>query len=161
MPRSLHPAGNKASTSKGAKQRTIIESSDEDSDSEQNVESNQKRSAKTEICNNLVKFIINYSGNKYPIKRADITRALNIPPKEYSEVIQKAQEILKDIYGVNLVEVPEAKSGKLYMACSLFQVSSFNAVSEDQRRESLLLFLILSYIFMKGGDTQESNAISF
>lgn len=157
MPRNTRPNSN-PSTSKAPQQQSGLESSDESSDSDQKPQNSSLNLVASNIpvlVTNFVKYIINHSCNKYPIKRADMSKSLNIPPKEFSEVYDEAQEILKEIYGIDLVEVPETKSGKLYMTCSLFTNSSFNAVSEEQRREGLLLFIILSYIFMKGGDIQE------
>jgi hypothetical protein len=49
----------------------------------------------------------------------------------------------------------DLKSSKQYISYSTFTSSSASEFNEEQRRELALLFLVLSYIYMKGGEITE------
>lgn len=153
----------KPSTSKAAMKKPLVQSSDEGSDSDSDYQNQsttiEQFSNIPELITNYVKYIINHSCTKLPIKRTDIAKALNIPLKDYSEVHDEAEAVLSEIYGLDLVTVAESKSGKCFIVSSALQNATLHAVSEEQRREGLILFIILAYIFMKGGEIQESELI--
>lgn len=52
-----------------------------------------------------------------------------------------------------MVEVPESKSGKAYICHSQDTIKSNLICDEEQQRHLTLLFVILSYLFMRGSDT--------
>lgn len=165
MPRTSSRS-SKPSTSKASTSKRVDESDEGTSDSDQEKRKNSTFSFSCpqpvtnlpDLITNFVKYIINYSSNKIPIKRTELSKALNIPQKDYSHVYDEAVAILEDVYGLELAEVPESKSGKMYLVYSKFRNISVEAHTEDQQRERLLLFLILSYIFMKGGEVQECKS---
>jgi hypothetical protein len=109
------------------------------------------------MTSNFVKYVLNHCNNKHPIKKAELTKQLNIPQKDYKQVYDGAKDLLLEVYGLTITEVPESKSGKQYMICSSFQNISIHPLSPDQRRDTSMLFVILSYIFMKGNEVPECN----
>lgn len=150
----------KPSTSKATVHKRQMESSDDNSDSDSRnatlIANNEKKDL-THLVTNFVKYVLNYSSTKNPIKRSELTSALNIPPKDVAAVCKEGIEILKNVYGLDLVEVPESKSGKQYMTCSTLPNVSSLVMPLEQRRETTVLFIILAYTFMKGGDVLEGE----
>lgn len=110
------------------------------------------------MANNMVKYMLNYSATKIPMKRADISRNVNIPTKIFPEVFKVCANKLQRVYGLAVTEICESKSSKVYIIYSAID-SGISALQfpPDQRNETTLLFLILSYIFMKGGEVQEGK----
>lgn len=153
MPRRTHRE-SKPSTSRAATQRTQVESSDDDSDTEQNATSRTTEDI-SHLIMNFVKYFLNYSTTKNPIKRTDLTKALNIPQKDYTNIYTEGVKILKNLYGLEVVEVPESKSGKMYMICSTKPNVTALSMPLEQRREATALFIMLAFIFMKGGNVHE------
>jgi hypothetical protein len=86
-----------------------------------------------------------------------MSKALNIPQKDFNSVHAEGVKILKNVYGLDLADVVESKSGKMYMVCSTLPNATHQAVPLEQQRETTTLFIMLAYIFMKGGDVQEGN----
>ena len=58
---------------------------------------------------------------------------------------------------MDIVEVPECKSGKLYICVSTTVAGSSHDYKDRQKSEMILLYLILSYIFMKGAPVTDSK----
>ena len=115
------------------------------------------------LTTNMVKYLLNHSFMKYQIKRPDINKSLNIHPKVFPEVFQQVKRILGDVYGLAITDVSDAKNNSAFILHSIVSngISALQFPSE-QRSEILLLFLILSYIFMKGGEVMESKfALNF
>ncbi|XP_055912703.1 melanoma-associated antigen D2 [Eupeodes corollae] len=101
--------------------------------------------------NNVIHYILNNSSSKIPIKHTEIVaRALNGKPALLNQVMPAVKEALENTYGILLKTVPETKSGKLYICVSKFTAVSSNEYNETQRSQLTLLFLVLSYIFMRG-----------
>lgn len=107
--------------------------------------------------NNMVKYFLNFSSTKIPIKRADLSKSVNVNPKTFPEVFNSCKKILKDVYGLEVFEVAEKKSAKVFIVYTSLPRLSALQLSPHQRNENSLLFLILSYIFMKGGEVQEGK----
>ena len=113
------------------------------------------------LTNNMVKYLLNYSATKIPIKRAEISKNLGISQKLFPEVFQACSTKLQEIYGLEVSEIQENKSSKVYIIHSSFNTGVMALqYAPDQRHEITLLFIILSYIFMKGGEIQEGKKIS-
>lgn len=64
------------------------------------------------------------------------------------------------VYGLQFNEVKE-KTGKYYFVTSEFAPGSEAELTVGQREEQRLLFLVLSYIFMKGGKVIEPVLFGF
>jgi len=109
----------------------------------------------------MVKFFLNHAATKVPIKKSDINKCLKIHFKLFPEIFASCVETLKNVYGLEVLEIDE-KSGKMFLIySSLAQGVSAEQLSPDQRNDASLLFLILTYIFMKGGDVQEAHLLQF
>uniref|UniRef100_A0AAG5D9M2 MAGE domain-containing protein n=1 Tax=Anopheles atroparvus TaxID=41427 RepID=A0AAG5D9M2_ANOAO len=104
---------------------------------------------------NVVKTILNLSINKAIIKRSDITAiALKSDSRLFNRVIAEATEILRDVYGYELIDA-ENKNQKSMILCSLLETGSLLELNESYRKKYTLLFIVLGYIFMKGGAIAE------
>lgn len=152
---------NEPSTSAEVSRKRAVPSSSgsEDSDNEFQEDSGSEDSADLKILsNNLVKYLLNYSASKIPIKRADITKNVNVTQRQFKEVFKSCKKKLKDVYGLDVCEIQESNAPKVFIIHSQFR-SAVTALQllPDQRNELTLLFIILSYIFMKGGETQEGE----
>lgn len=86
-----------------------------------------------------------------------MAKNLNIPQKDIKDVFHEAGEILKDIYGLDLCELTDTKSSKQYIAFSIISPVTPLQMYPEQRNETKMLFIILSYIFMKSGEVQEGK----
>lgn len=143
----------------------VSSSSSEDAESEneqtsvrQSEEVSKKNADIVTISDNMVKYLLNYSATKFPIKRADIIKNVNFDPKLYPGVLKSCTETLKLVYGLEVSEISESKSAKVLIVHSAFN-SNVTAIQfpREHRHETTLLFIILSYIFMKGGEVHESK----
>lgn len=114
----------------------------------------------TALTTNTVKYLLNFSATKIPITQSTIVRSVNIPASKIAEVFEASAIILKDVYGLEMSRVGSEKSNKTFIIYSSFN-SAVTAIQlpPDNRHEVSLLFLILSYIFMKGGEVLEGNAL--
>lgn len=106
--------------------------------------------------NNVIHFIINNSSSKYPIKNSEIVAgALNGKSSLLNQVIGDVKTALEVTYGIHLKTVPETKGGKQYICVSNFTAASCDEFDEVQRSQITLLFIVLSYIFMRGVPVSE------
>lgn len=114
------------------------------------------------LTTNTVKYLLNLSATKIPIKRADICRSVNIPSKMFADVLEACAAVLKNAYGMEVSEISEGKSSKVYIIHSSFNYAiTAIQVAPNHRFEVSLLFLVLSYIFMKGGEVKEGKNLMF
>lgn len=110
------------------------------------------------LTNNMVKYFLNFSATKYPIKRPDVCKAINVPTKMFADVMKECAAILKDVYGLEAADVSDTQNSSVFIVHSAKNYSLTSAqYPPEQRSEITLLFIILSYIFMKNGDVQESK----
>lgn len=110
------------------------------------------------LANSMVRYFLNFSASKYPIKRPDICKAINVPAKMFADVMKECANILEDVYGLEVTDVSETKNSSVFIVHSDKNYSvSAAQYPPEQRGEITLLFIILSYIFMKNGDVQESE----
>lgn len=114
----------------------------------------------TALTTNTVKYFLNFSATKTPITQSALVRSVNIPSSKVSEVLEASAIILKDVYGLEMSRLGSEKSSKTFIIYSSFN-SAVTAIQlpPDNRHEVSLLFLILSYIFMKGGEVLEGNEL--
>ncbi|XP_070493642.1 non-structural maintenance of chromosomes element 3 homolog [Chironomus tepperi] len=113
------------------------------------------------LVTNFVKYIINYSANKLPIKRNELVKQLKINQKQFPQVFLEGKKILNEIYGIELSELSETKPTKLYIAYSTFKLPTPSMLNKETAAEMKTLFIVLSYIFMKSGEIQEGNLNNF
>lgn len=51
-----------------------------------------------------------------------------------------------------MADVPDSKSGKAYICYNIYTAKSSLMYDVEQQRQLTLLFIILSYLFMRGSD---------
>lgn len=123
-----------------------------------NFDSSTVAADKLTLTNNMVKYFLNFSAAKYPIKRADVCKAISVAPKIFPEVMKDCETILKDVYGLEVADVSETKNSTVFIVHpDMNYAVSAAHYPPDQRSEITLLFIILSYIFMKNGEVQDSE----
>ncbi|XP_031619107.1 non-structural maintenance of chromosomes element 3 homolog [Contarinia nasturtii] len=111
--------------------------------------------------NSMIRYILNMSSKKTPIKSADIVRkCLQGEQKMFVRLLPEVQDILSDVYGYQLNEIKE-KTGKCYLVTTELTGQSAANLTVNQREELRLLFIVLSYIFMKGGKVMEAVLFGF
>lgn len=66
----------------------------------------------------------------------------------------------EQVYGLVIHEIKE-KTGKFYLITSEFGCDSVDECTVGQREELRLLFIVLAYIFMKGGKVIEPALFGF
>ncbi|XP_065354581.1 melanoma-associated antigen D4 [Calliphora vicina] len=103
--------------------------------------------------NSIITFVINGASTKLPLKEKDMISTINIKGKLFYMALSHAKTALKETYGLMLADVPDSKSGKAYICHSEEPGLSLLLFDEDQQRHITLLFVILSYLFMRGSDT--------
>uniref|UniRef100_A0A1Y9HAC7 MAGE domain-containing protein n=1 Tax=Anopheles farauti TaxID=69004 RepID=A0A1Y9HAC7_9DIPT len=126
----------------------------------QTQQSNESVSAasldEAHLITNMVKTILNLSMNKSVIKRTDISSiALKGDSRFYNRIMPEVLEILREVYGYELVDV-DSKGQKTMILCSTIDTGSLLELNDSYRRRYTLLYLILGYIYMKNGTIPES-----
>uniref|UniRef100_A0A1A9WF71 MAGE domain-containing protein n=1 Tax=Glossina brevipalpis TaxID=37001 RepID=A0A1A9WF71_9MUSC len=99
--------------------------------------------------NCIITYVLNGASTKLPIKERDITQAIDKKGKLFKAALEEVKEILKETYGIQLVAVPDSKSGKCYICFNDDSGKSLLMHDEKQKTQLILLFIILSYIFMR------------
>ncbi|KAM7361368.1 necdin, MAGE family member [Cochliomyia hominivorax] len=110
--------------------------------------------------NSIITFVLNGASNKYPLKEKDMIATLNLKGKLFNMALNNAKTALKETYGLILADVPDSKSGKIYICHNEDAIQSMLICDEEQQRHLTLLFVILSYLFMRGSDKQKKTKTS-
>lgn len=114
------------------------------------------------LLKNMVKLIIQYGVTGMLFKRADLVKnALGGAQKSYTVVFAQARNVLANVYGIEINQVLNVKGGLQYYLSNTHPVYDDNEYRKHQKRESTLLFLTLSYIYMKGGEVAETCLKNF
>ncbi|XP_067412319.1 non-structural maintenance of chromosomes element 3 homolog [Emydura macquarii macquarii] len=104
----------------------------------------------------LVQFLLVKDQKKIPIKRADILKNVIKDYKSvYSEIINRAGRTLKQVFGLQLVEI-DSKHHIYILISNLPRLEGENLKRDDSMAKLGLLTVILSFIFMKGNAVKES-----
>lgn len=176
MPRkgssTLQPSTSRGETSRATKHkppRRIVSSEEEGSGSDyesNRLETSQNKYARIAsrdpdtkvLTNNMVKYLLNLSATKHMIKRADITKSVNLTTKNFPEILETCRKQLKNVYGLEVVEVGD-KSAKGFIICGSRSYGSTGLqYPPEHRSEITLLMIVLAYIFMKNGEVQEGES---
>lgn len=166
---------NQPSTSRGAREKASASqrarknySDNDDSDYEggnrsaQNTFNTQAQDVDIELlATQLVKYAINHSYRKIPMKRPDVRKHLNIPQKEFPLVFTEAQELLRSTFGLEMVELNESKTSKLIIVYSSIPAVSRLQLNPQEAKEAQLLFIIISYLYMKSVEVHEEHLNHF
>ncbi|XP_039756273.1 MAGE-like protein 2 [Pararge aegeria] len=118
-----------------------------------------------EAVNQCVKFLVCREGSKIPIKNADIENFITSviqTPVDKKLVIEKANKVLKSVYGYKLVKLKS--KGIQYIVVmndklpSTFEVLHSSYTEPNHRK---ILIGALTHIFMSGGTVKDSDMWNF
>ncbi|XP_037950580.1 melanoma-associated antigen D2-like isoform X1 [Teleopsis dalmanni] len=112
------------------------------------------------IANCLIQFILNNAASKIPIKASDMAQIANVPSKSLAVPLEHVGEILKKNFGIILQVVPNVSPKRYICISELCGVTPLQ-LDEKQKREQILLFIILAYIFMIQSPLQEERLEKF
>lgn len=144
---------------------------------------------KRAMKNAMIRYMLNAATKKTAIKSIDIVKqCLKNEQKWFAQLLPEVEEALNEVsvifvsfqtyfshlcsnfrfcfgvqnqaYGLVVHEIKE-KSGKFYLITSEFGCESVDECREKQREELRLLFIVLSYIFMKGDEVLEPVLFGF
>ncbi|CAH1783157.1 unnamed protein product [Owenia fusiformis] len=109
--------------------------------------------------NDLVRYMLVADGKKIPIKRTDLTKELlKDHAKAFPVLFDQAKKQLKNIFGIDVVEVEGKKS---YMLINTFNCKSnedpYLKWSDEENAKNGLLTVILSLIFMNGNILEDAE----
>ncbi|XP_061394736.1 uncharacterized protein LOC133330306 [Musca vetustissima] len=107
--------------------------------------------------NEIITYILNGISCKLPMKEKDMCTALNIKGKMFSMAFQQAKLVLQETYGICLAEVPDTKSGKALICYNEDTAKCQLLYDEEQLQQLTLLFIVLSYLFMRGSDSPDKH----
>ncbi|XP_013102157.2 melanoma-associated antigen D2 [Stomoxys calcitrans] len=110
--------------------------------------------------NSIITYIINGISNKLPIKERDITTVLNVKGRLFNMALTQAKTALQETFGIVMVDVPDSKSGKAIICYNEDSGKSVLLFDGEQQRQLTLLFVLLSYLFMRGSDAPQNNNTS-
>lgn len=133
--------------------------------------------------NAIIKYILSTTAKKLPFKNIDIVKqCLRGEQKWFIHLYPEIEETLSDVsksvpqsspvfyicilcdiiqvYGLQIHEVKE-KTGKLYLVTSEQHAGSEAEYTAEERVHLRLRLLVLSYIFMKGGQVLEPALFGF
>ncbi|KAM8831131.1 necdin-like 2 [Synchiropus picturatus] len=108
----------------------------------------------------VVQYLLVKDQKKIPVRRADIVRHVVKEHKSiYNEILRRASETLERVFGFQLVELGP-KSHMYIMVNKLAAVEGGPELSPANPKLGLL-FVILGFIFMKGGVLRENVVWKF
>jgi len=114
-----------------------------------------------ELVANTVKHVLSLSVNKVPFRRTDIVKAtLNNENKCFPMVFEKVTEILESIYDAKVHEY-KTQDKHLYLITSSNHLHSIEQLKRHQKAEMILRHMILSFVFMKGGEVTDTSIWEF
>ncbi|XP_067118535.1 non-structural maintenance of chromosomes element 3 homolog [Centruroides vittatus] len=147
------------SQNRGPKRKT----SKPDSDEEYTVKSSQssqsvigiKEDELQHLVNDTVYYLLIADQKKQVIKKADIVKhVLKEQSRNFNTVITKAQDKLKQVYGIRLVEL-EGRKGHYILINYLKDCAVQRTNSDSENAKDGLLLIILTLIFMNGNVISE------
>ncbi|XP_055713464.1 non-structural maintenance of chromosomes element 3 homolog [Phlebotomus papatasi] len=115
-----------------------------------------------ELAISMTKFFLNIAEKKASTKKSEIIGALRdkgVTNQNYLEVFLRAEKHLTQIFGYSVKEV-SVKTSKVLLIVPK-DITSHLVVPPEKQPETTLLYLLLTYIFMKGNDVPELSVIKF
>nr|XP_023026237.1 non-structural maintenance of chromosomes element 3 homolog [Leptinotarsa decemlineata] len=121
-----------------------------------------------EQVNDLVRYIVNRAGEHMSFKRSEIKK--NVLPKAgplFQQILETATNILKNVYGYNVIVVDAAQnSTKAYIVSnglSYFKDPTEHVPDQEYPEDvhKILIMLVLSHIFMSNNSVSETSLYSF
>lgn len=98
------------------------------------------------LVGRVIRYLLAADRQKYAIRGAHIKKmALPNNVKDFRLVMSKAKDALNNIFGYQLIEM----KGQRYFLVNKFQNEDIQPTTSEKRAEKVLLFLTLTYIFMR------------
>ncbi|XP_018565249.1 non-structural maintenance of chromosomes element 3 homolog [Anoplophora glabripennis] len=115
--------------------------------------------------NNLVRYIVNRAGSHLTFKQSELKKNVLKAGHRYQEIIEKVTNILKNVYGYNMiVSDPSSNSSREYIISNALPYIDNPVVrNEDLPGDAhkVLLLLILSHIFMSNSVVSDVSLYAF
>ncbi|KAH8381356.1 hypothetical protein KR093_003038, partial [Drosophila rubida] len=102
----------------------------------------------------LLNFILSHSANKVPIKYTDLTAAID-NRNEMLKRLPLVTQLLEETYGIKLVQLEGAPKRCICIAET--PVVSTHELTPSQRQHQTLLYIVLTYIFLRGNRIEDEK----
>ncbi|XP_062123941.1 non-structural maintenance of chromosomes element 3 homolog [Drosophila sulfurigaster albostrigata] len=102
----------------------------------------------------MINFILCHSANKVPIKFTDLTASVD----NRNEAIKRlplVSQLLEETYGIKLIQLDGAP--KRYICVAEAPVASTAELTSSQQKHQALLYIILTYIFLRGNKIEDEK----
>ncbi|KAH8310339.1 hypothetical protein KR044_000842, partial [Drosophila immigrans] len=102
----------------------------------------------------MVNFILCHSANKVPIKFTELTASVD----NRNEMIKRfpfVTQLLDETYGIKVVELEGAP--KRFICIAEAAVASTSELTASQRQNQTLLYIVLTYIFLRGNRIEDEK----
>ncbi|XP_049775277.1 non-structural maintenance of chromosomes element 3 homolog isoform X1 [Schistocerca cancellata] len=112
------------------------------------------------LASETLRYLLGLAHTKLPVKRQDITKnVLKDYSKNFKAVMERTKRFLNEDYGIDVAEVGTSAGNKSYILINQFRYkdipSSSRFVSDSMKSQQILLMIVLSFVFMKGGVVKE------
>ncbi|XP_046990866.1 non-structural maintenance of chromosomes element 3 homolog isoform X2 [Schistocerca americana] len=112
------------------------------------------------LASETLRYLLGMAHTKLPVKRQDITKnVLKDYSKNFKAVMERTKRFLNEDYGIDVAEVGTSAGNKSYILINQFRYkdipSSSRFVSDSMKSQQILLMIVLSFVFMKGGVVKE------
>lgn len=111
-----------------------------------------------ELVNKCVRYILYRAGSKLPIRKADLQKNAVHAGRSYNQVIEKATEVLKDVYGLDFYVGTEATANMHYLVSNRLPMHDKDNTADSHK---ILLMLVLSHVFMSGETVTQVSLFQF
>jgi len=111
----------------------------------------------------VIKYLLLTNVKNVPIKRNDLTKnVIKEGSRSFSAIIEKAKKELKNVFGLDLVEI-DGKSGKTYLLVSELDEEArlLQEVKNTELEKMALIMPILGLIFMSGNSVDDATLWHF
>ncbi|XP_055679343.1 melanoma-associated antigen D2 [Lutzomyia longipalpis] len=109
----------------------------------------------------VLKYFLAVGEKKVPFKKIDVLNA--IPDlrnnKSFVEIFNSANFHLSQVFGFKIQEIQQ-KNNKVYIVVPK-SITSHLVIPPRKQPEKILLYIVLTYIFMKGGEVPEAILWAF
>lgn len=116
----------------------------------------------SEMVDKCVRFFISRMHTNVPIKRADIVSNVfeGKAGRVFDTVLQKAKKDMEEIYGLT-IEILDDTSQKKYVVANNLKNPSMIERTESEDRQSVILFLVLTHVFMSNDNASDTSLWKF
>ncbi|XP_066246691.1 melanoma-associated antigen D2 [Euwallacea similis] len=134
------------------------------------TQNNQSQSPKEtvdtqEVANEVVRYLICRTGDHLIISKAELNRnVIHKSGGNYNKIIEKAQDILRNVYGYNLILCDKGNSKeKYYILSTILPYIKDSSETEENLDDihRVLILLVLSHIFMSNNNVSDTSLYAF